>query len=121
MKKTIIFILCLICLLFTSCTIITSNEENKKTDDINLIDTVIFDFDTKNYELSYSSNLYEASYIKDPNYNYINVVITANEGYRFSSSVKLIVNGIESTEFSISSDLKQIEYKTKDPNWTPFY
>lgn len=124
MKKIIILFICVLMLALASCTLKDNPEKDNQPepdDSLTKITEVRFDFDTKKYELTYSSDIYKAEYIKDPNYNFINVKVTANEEYNFSTDVKLYVNGNLSTQFSLSSDLKELNYKANDPNWTPFY
>ena len=61
--------------------------------------------------------------IKTPQ-DYITVVIyvMANNGYSFSDDVKLYDNDeLVEKGFEIKNNNKEIEYKFKDPNWTPVY
>ena len=78
--------------------------------------------DPDNYNASTIDTKYSVELIPDkPNYEYIYIVVTLNEGYEFGSEVKVYVNNKEVNKKMFKITENTLKYTQDDPNWTDIF
>jgi len=74
------------------------------------------------YNVSTGDYKYTVQLIPDkPNYEYVYVVVTLNEGYEFGDDVKVYVNNKEVAKKMFVINGNTLKYTQDDPNWTDIF
>ena len=106
---------------------------NGSTDNPNPEDRVVKEIkitiDTEKYTGTIEGDSCTVEVSHDKSYTYLFATVKAKEGYSISKDVKLYVNGelkeykesFDKYIYTINENNTELEYKIKDPNWTPVY
>ena len=105
-----------------------NNNENPDPADL-IVKEIKITIDTTNYTGTIEGDKCTLVVSHDKSYTYIFATVKAKEGYSISKDVKLYVNGelkeyketFDKYIYSINEANTELEYKIKDPNWTPVY
>lgn len=104
------------------------NGDNPDPADL-IVKEIKITIDTTNYTGTIEGDKCTIDVSHDKSYTYIFATVKAKEGYSISKDVKLYVNGelkeyketFDKYIYSINEANTELEYKIKDPNWTPVY
>lgn len=105
-----------------------NNNENPNPDD-RVVKEIKITIDTEKYTGTIEGDSCTVEVSHDKSYTYLFATVKTKAGYSIASDVKLYVNGelkeyketFDKYIYTINETSTELEYKIKDPNWTPVY
>ena len=104
------------------------NGDNPDPADL-IIKEIKITIDTEKYTGTIDDDRCTLEVSHDKSYTYLFATVKTKAGYSIASDVKLYVNGelkeyketFDKYIYTINETSTELEYKIKDPNWTPVY